>query len=76
MFTTQIQLFDPAEVERAVRLLTEPDQVFEVRALKATTSESKNFRTTYSGYFNAVEPVLTALETIRTAEGIYYQLAF
>jgi hypothetical protein len=71
---TTKRLFDPVEVTRAIQVLTEPGQVFEIRALKAITPAAKNFRATYSGYFNDVAPVLKALAMLLSAEGIYITL--
>lgn len=74
--TTQTvrKLFDPEEVRRALHLLVEPGQVFEVRALNAVTKQSPRYRYTASGYFNDAEALVKAMADIIAATGIYITL--
>lgn len=65
-------LIDVAETERALRLILEPGQVTELRALSATNGRG-SFQQTYSGYFD--DPAKLAREaatTLSSATGIYF----
>lgn len=63
--------FDPAEAARALRLILEPGQVTELRALDAITSADRRPHVA-SGYFDDIDKLVEAAATIRSAKGIYF----
>src|SRR4051812_14000635 len=67
-------LINKAEIRRAFSLLSEPGQVVEVRALRATTQPNPRYLETLSGYFDNPLSLLQALQGIRFAVGIYITL--
>lgn len=71
---TKNPLIDPDEIRRALKVLMEPGQVVEVRALNAITRQSPRYRYTASGYFNNPEALVKAVADITTATGIYITL--
>lgn len=71
---TTSKLFDSEEVKRAIDLIAEPDEVFELRLLNATTSSDRRWTKTYSGYFDDPEKAIVALGTMVGASGCYITL--
>ncbi|QBD81137.1 hypothetical protein EPA93_36260 [Ktedonosporobacter rubrisoli] len=67
-------LLNEAEIRRAYALLTEPEQVIEVRCLDASLRNDSYYSGTYGGYFNNVGSLLAALASLREAHGIYLTL--
>jgi hypothetical protein len=67
-------LIEPDEMRRALRILTEPGQVIELRALNALTVGSQRYRYTASGYFDDIEKLIAAAHGIVKASGIYVTL--
>src|SRR5689334_2792702 len=65
------QATTPAEIERSLRLILQPGQVTELRALEATTL-SENWPATISGYFDDSTKLAAAAAAIKTAKGIYF----
>ena len=66
-------LLDSAEIKKALKLLVEPNSVFELRLLEARMYNASDPRT-FSGYFDNIESAVTSLEGIRAAKGIYLTL--
>ena len=62
---------DPAEIERALRLILQPGQVTELRALDAVTASDRRPHTV-SGYFDDPAKLAAAVAGIVTAKGIYF----
>lgn len=62
---------DPQEVRRALELVTQPGDVFEIRCLNATTKASRSWPATWAGYFDDPAKAAAALADI-TASGIYF----
>ena len=60
---------DREAVVAAVRVLADPDQVVEVRALDAVVGSGRPL--TFSGYFNDPCKLAEAISSIRSASGIY-----
>ena len=65
---------DPAEIRRALSVLTESQQVVELRILHATTKAAPRYTFQASGYFNDTEALIKALFTLHTAKGVYITL--
>jgi hypothetical protein len=68
------KLMDVQEVRRAYALLTEPGQVVELRALKASREGNSRYTSTISGYFDNVDRLIQHVQQIRIAKGIYITL--
>ena len=66
-------LFNPDLVRKAIAVLVEPGNVFEIRALDAKLVNQR-WKSTASGYFDSADAVVTALPTISTAKSIYITL--
>lgn len=66
-------MFDPKEVQRALRLLLPSGQVTELRVLSASTKAVSDPHTEF-GFFDDVEKLLVALPKIESANGIYITL--
>lgn len=62
---------DPTEVERALRLIFQPGQVTELRALDAVTAADRRLHT-FSGYFDDPAKLAKAAAGIVSAKGIYF----
>lgn len=67
-------LFDTEEVRRALPLLFNPGDVFELRALDVSDSPGASFTYTASGYFDDFENLVEALRGIHFAKGVYVTL--
>src|SRR5258708_11664462 len=65
---------DPAEIRLTLSILTEPEQVFELRVLHALTKDAPRYAYQASGYFNDPEALIKALSMLRTARGVYITL--
>jgi hypothetical protein len=63
-------LIDAEEVRRTIRLLFAPGQVTEVRILNGT-SGSMRYSTSLSGYFDNPDALVAALQTVKSADGVY-----
>jgi putative DNA primase/helicase len=61
---------DRDEIVRACKLIFEPGQVTELRALEATVNDDR-FTQTYSGYFDNPDALADAVASIRSAGNIY-----
>ncbi len=72
--TTNGKLFDSEEVKRAIGLIAEPGEVFELRLLNASMSSDRSWTRTYSGYFNDPAKAVSALGTMVNASGCYITL--
>lgn len=66
-------VYRAAEAERFLRLLVEPGQVFEIRALKAFLRGQRR-RGTVAGYFNCAAEAAKAIAAIESAAAIYVTL--
>lgn len=64
---------DPVEIRRTLSILTQPEQVIELRVLNATKDASR-YAYQASGYFNDPEALIKALSTLCNARGIYITL--
>ena len=62
---------DPAEIVKLLRLVLEPGQVTELRALEATLPGDR-YPQTISGYFDDAEKLAEAVASIVSAKGIYF----
>ena len=62
---------DPASILRSLRMILEPGQVTELRALEAVTASERRPHT-FSGYFDDVDTLARAVTTIKSAKGIYF----
>ena len=62
---------DPAEIVRALKLILEPGQVTELRALEAVTRNERRSHTE-SGYFDDIDKLAEAADTITSAKGVYF----
>jgi putative DNA primase/helicase len=67
----QPSVADVAAVRAALEALVPAGQVFEVRALEATTSADRYPRT-HSGYFDSPAKAAAAVGTLRSARGVYF----
>lgn len=67
-------LFDADEVRKAIALLVEPKQVFEIRALDARLNDNKWKIGIVSGYFDNADKAVEALSNIGKAKSIYITL--
>lgn len=65
---------NPVEIRRTLSILTEPEQVFELRVLDATTKDASRYPFLASGYFNDPEALIKALLMLRAARGVYITL--
>lgn len=70
------QLFDPDEVRRAIPLLEESGQVFEVRILKGVPETGWGKPRTFAGYFTPedVQELIKGLGTFKAWSGVYITL--
>ena len=68
-----IELFDKAEVRKALSTMLEPRAVFEVRALDAQLQGNRR-TSTVSGYFDNADACLGEFEKLTTAMGVYITL--
>ncbi len=66
-------LFDADQVRKAIAVLVEAGNVFEIRALNATIG-TQRWKGTVSGYFDNADAAVTSLATISTAKSIYITL--
>lgn len=64
-------LYESAVIVQALRLILQPGQVTELRALDCVTTDDRRPHT-LSGYFNDPEKLAQALCGIRSAKGIYF----
>jgi hypothetical protein len=71
MSTATTPLIDSAEVERVLSIFLPAGQVTELRLLDAEVNGDR-WAGTYTGYFDNAHDVLTALDTVRSAKGIYF----
>ena len=62
---------DPAEIERALRLILTPGQVTELRALDAILPGERR-PVTFSGYFDDPAKLVKAVTRIVAAKGLYF----
>ena len=72
--TTARPLQDGAEVERALKLLTKPNGVFELRCLDAKLDGQRTRPATVSGFFDSIPAALTELAKLESAKGVYVTL--
>ena len=61
---------DVQEVQRCLRLIVEPGQVTELRALEAIVGTERR-PGTFSGYFDDPAKLLDAVKRIKSAKGVY-----
>jgi hypothetical protein len=61
---------DPAEIIRSLKIILEPGQITELRALDAVTPADRRPHVE-SGYFDDFEKLAAAVSTIKSAKGIY-----
>src|ERR1700692_2705052 len=71
---SRVPLVQPEEVFRALSLLVQPGQVFEIRALEASMQDSPHFTYTVSGYFDNAADAVKELKKLSSAQGIYLTL--
>lgn len=71
---TKKRLIDIAEIRHSLNMLVEPRQVFEIRALEASTQENSRYTDTLSGYFDNANDAIKALASLHKAMGIYITL--
>lgn len=69
-----VSLINKIEIQQAYRLLVEPGQVVELRALKATVANNGQYPGTYGGYFNNEGALLNHLALLKKAKGVYVSL--
>ena len=65
------QLIDSDEIRRAWAVLVPTGQVVEVRALEATSAESRQ-PAVHSGFFDNADSVVQAIGTLRSFSGVYF----
>ncbi len=67
-------LFDPAEVQQALRIFAPAGEVVEIRILGATLAGDRRQHSVVFGYFDAHAKLVSALESVVSATGIYFTL--
>jgi len=73
-FNDEIQV-DIDEIERSLKLIIEPGQITELRALEVSTREGQR-PYTVAGYFNDLRKMAeAAAELTPIAKGVYFDLA-
>jgi transposase len=65
------ELYRPGEVARTIAMLIEPGAVFEIRALGVAMPGRAWRNPAISGYFVCVEALLSELDQLDTARGVY-----
>uniref|UniRef100_A0A6M3KR88 Uncharacterized protein n=1 Tax=viral metagenome TaxID=1070528 RepID=A0A6M3KR88_9ZZZZ len=72
--TIQLRMHDPSAVRRALGVLYGPDLVVEIRVLAGYERGQKRWPKPWTGYFNNSADVVSALDEIESAKGVYFTL--
>lgn len=67
------RIFNQTEVAKTLGIIRSPNEVYEIRALKAQL-KGQRFNGTVYGYFNSHDSCISELGKIQSAEGIYITL--